>query len=482
LLFFDTRDQAQVHRVHEAGWEIMKACVELGGTITGEHGVGRAKAAAMRMVFSSDDLSFQYGLKQAFDPKGLLNPEKIFPETPAGEKQQAPAGGPMAPAGELAPENAAEAAEMVRQARAAGAALLPLGCGRQREFGNLSYRPVVPLRSSRLAAVIEYDPPNQIVTVGTGVTLRELQNMLAFNGQWLPVVPPHGQCSTAGSIAALGSCGPNRLRHGAPRDLILGLSFISGRGNLIRAGGKVIKNVAGYDITRLMVGSAGTLGFLTEITFRLAPLPQVCTAIHAAGTLEQCGAAASRLLRSKLEPVLVAAEPADDGIWTLFAGFEGFETTVRSQCGQTIELLAKSGLRVLKAENYDCHEGVFSAVFPKLVAAPYLIRADLPPDQVAHFIRSTREVLGGTGAILADFGCGRIHAAAGEITQPAWEDLGTRARESEGHVILETAPAEFKTHVDVFGPPRSAWRLMHRIKDQFDPDNIFAPGRLPGRK
>jgi glycolate oxidase subunit GlcD len=482
LLFFDTRDQDQVHRVHEAGWEIMQACVALGGTITGEHGVGKSKAAAMRMIFSDEDLSFQYGLKQAFDPEGLLNPEKIFPETPQGEAQLAPpVGRSFDPDADLTPEDAAEAADLVRAARAAGVALLPMGGGRQRDFGNLGTRPVVPLRSSRFAGVIEYDPPNQIVTVGTGVTLRELQNMLAFNGQWLPVVPPYGHCSTAGSVAALGSCGPDRLRHGAPRDLILGLRFVSGRGNLIRAGGKVIKNVAGYDITRLMVGSAGTLGFLTEITFRLAPLPQLCTALRATGTLEQCGAAASELLRSRLEPVLLAAEPAHNGTWSLVAGFEGFETTVRSQCGQAAGLLVKSGLTVLEPEDYDCHEGVSAPALRKL-EAPCVVRADLPSDQVASCVRSIGKAVAGTVSCLADFGCGRIYAAAGEITPPQWEELGMRVREHEGHVILEKAPAELKAQVDVFGPVRTAWQLMHRIKDQFDPDNIFAPGRLPGRK
>jgi FAD/FMN-containing dehydrogenase len=155
---------------------------------------------------------------------------------------------------------------------------------------------------------------------------------------------------------------------------------------------------------------------------------------------------------------------------------------VRSQCGQAGAVLAKSGLTVLQPENYDCHEGAFASAFRELLEAPCVVKADLPSDQVAPCLRSIREPVDGACSFLADFGCGRIYAAAGGITAARWEEISVKVLEHEGHAMLAKAPPEIKAQVDVFGPVRTAWQLMHRIKDQFDPDNIFAPGRLPGRK
>ena len=113
----------------------------------------------------------------------------------------------------------------------------------------------------------------------------------------LPARPPPGEEHTVGGLAALAACGPERLRYGAPRDLLLGLKFISGTGDLISAGGRVVKNVAGYDLTRLLVGSAGTLGLITELTFRVSSVPPRCLALAASGSLGQCSSGASELLR-----------------------------------------------------------------------------------------------------------------------------------------------------------------------------------------
>jgi FAD/FMN-containing dehydrogenase len=481
LLFFDSRDRDQLHRVHEAGWEIMKGCVDLGGTITGEHGVGSEKAKAMRMVFSEDDLEFQFALRRAFDPDGLLNPRKIFPGEPRIESTALAPAAPSAPPEQLVPADPKEAVEMVREALSRRVALLPIGGGSQRDYGNQLTRPALPLCSSRLCRVIEYDPANQVVTVGAGMPLRELQSLLASHNQWLPVVPPRGQCSALGSIVALGSCGPNRLRHGAPRDMILGLRFVSGRGKLIRGGGKVVKNVAGYDVTRLMAGSAGTLGFLTDITFKVAPLPEVDSAVRGIGPLEVCGAAAAELLRSRLEPVSIVAEPWGDNEWELAAGFEGFEPTVQWQTGQAAELMARLGMGRVGTAGYDCHHGTGRST-GSVLDYPCVVRADLPLDRAVAFVQSLHALATRPCAQVADLGCGRVRAGFEKIDESAWGMLCNLAGDHEGHVILESAPALLKERVDVFGPCRAEWQVMHRIKERLDPESIFSPGRLPGRK
>ncbi|MFV1968561.1 MAG: FAD-linked oxidase C-terminal domain-containing protein, partial [Pirellulaceae bacterium] len=307
LLLFDSRNSEQVRRVHKAGELIMKACVALGGTITGEHGIGTEKSDAMRLICSEDDLEFQRALRTAFDPADLLNPGKIFPPRAEAEAPTQPTDGPYRDKAELVPADVDDACAMVQSAYRDKVPLLPLGAATRPDFGNRSDCTFVRLRSTSLSDVVEYDPANQTIAVGAGMSVIGLQEVLAERKQWLPIRPPLGNNGTVGGLAATAACGPERLRYGGPRDLMLGLKFVSGTGRLITAGGRVVKNVAGYDVTRLLVGSAGTLGLLTELTFRVASLPECRRAFSAVGALEACQVAARELLCSKLEPTWVVA-------------------------------------------------------------------------------------------------------------------------------------------------------------------------------
>jgi FAD/FMN-containing dehydrogenase len=488
LLLFDSRDPDQLHRVHQAGQEIMEACVALGGTITGEHGVGVEKSDAMRLVFSEDDLDYQRRIRSAFDPDDLLNPGKILPPAGNGEPISEPAMANLPQDGELLPADVAEARDMVRRAYLDRVALLPQGNGTQPDFGNPWIEPVTRLRSTRLSGVIEHDPANQVVAVGSGMSLKSLQDLLAENGQWLPVRPPGGSEHTLGGIVALAACGPERLRYGAPRDLLLGLKFVSGTGREISAGGRVVKNVAGYDVTRLLVGSAGTLGLLTQLTFRVLSLPERCAELTGCGPLERCAEAAAELIQSKLEATFVVAVPDQPDLqagagdrWKLMAGFEGFEQTVEFQTQSCRQLFRTAGLDVGATGEYPPREGKCGAWFEKLSRSAYLLQMDFPPDEVAGLLTTEKGVLGGAAA-LADFGNGRLMASLPDLTAERFSQLCQSAEKSQGHVFLARAPDPFRQQHDVFGPPRAQWQLMHRIKAALDPHGVFAPGRMPGRR
>jgi len=484
LFLFDSRDEGQLQRVHEAGWEVMKACAALGGTITGEHGIGAAKIEAMRMVFSEDDLDAQRALRAVFDPAGLLNPGKVIPPPkPAPAAVRVPAREPASDR-RLAPSSAGEVCEIVRWAASRQVALLPLGGGRRADAGNSPAGPEMPLRSDKLSAIVEHDPSNQVVTVGAGLRLSALQEALAKHDQWLPLRPPLLDGCTLGGVVALGACGPERLLYGAPRDLVLGLRFVSGKGRLITAGGRVVKNVAGYDLLRLIVGSAGTLGFVTEVTFRVAAMPEACAEVSAAGPLQQCASAAAELLRSALALSLVAATPnaaAGGPAWRLAVGFEGFGETVNDQVEKCAALFAKHALSERRRRDYSVRDGVFGAAFESLCRGNFLVRADLPLDGVTEFAILAAE-RHPAQQMLLDFGCGRVLASLPNLPEDAWTRLCALARRLEGHARLERAPDEFKKRHDVFGPPRADWPLAHRLKDALDPRNVFAPGRMPGRK
>ncbi|MBW2623331.1 MAG: FAD-binding protein, partial [Deltaproteobacteria bacterium] len=245
LIFYDSRKTGQSEKAHRAAWEIMEACVELGGTISGEHGIGLEKLEAMRLIFSEHDLKFQRALKNAFDPHGLLNPGKVVP-APQEESTE-----PRAEKNRSAVntrEALGEIVEAVKQAVVEKQALSPIGNGTWHEYGNQCVGKPVPLKTSRLSHIVEFDHANQVVTAGAGVSLINIQERLRPHNQWLPIRPlPFLQSHSLGGMVATGACGPERAFYGAPRDLLLGLQLVDPHGRLVSTGGKVIKNVAGYD-------------------------------------------------------------------------------------------------------------------------------------------------------------------------------------------------------------------------------------------
>ena len=479
VIFFDGRVPEHTDRVHHAGHEVMQACVELGGTLSGEHGIGLEKIGGMQMLFSEDSLEFQRSIRQALDPGDLLNPDKIFPEPRPNELSTAPTAVELSD--ESTPANTAEACEIVRRAAGAGSALLPIGGGRRADFGNLSSKELGLLRSERLTDVVDYDHDNQVLVCGAGMKLIDVQELLSQRRQWLPLRPPLLDGCTVGGMAALGISGPERLAYGATRDRVLGLRFVSGEGREIVAGGRVVKNVAGYDVPRLLVGSAGTLGFITELTLYIAAAPELCRALVATGTLAQCAAAAAELLQSSLQMAFVTAQPAEGGAWQLSIGVEGFEVTVRSQLDGCLRVMQNHALQLGGEHKYSVAQGWHQNAFAALHAKDFLFRADLPMDVAAELVTNGGAVFDDT-ELLIDFGTGRVHAALAELSDEEWPQLCALAQQHGGHALLERAPADFKTRHDPFGPARPEWRLTHQLKTRLDPHGVFAPGRLPGRK
>ena len=488
LIFFDSRDSDQLKRVKKAGWEIMEACVELGGTISGEHGVGLEKMNAMRLIFSEQDFTAQRGLQQAFDPDKLLNPGKVIPGSDqnenAGEAQinQKPIRTRIESAAEK------EIIEIIQSAAANENALLPAGCGTFGHFGNLPSRGCEFLYSTELDQIVEFDPYNQFVSVGAGVSLKALQRQLSDQNQWLPIRPSFSvQEHSIGGVMALAACGPERMHYGAPRDFVLGLRFLNGSGQKISTGGKVVKNVAGYDMTRLMIGSAGTLGLITEVTCRVMTVPERCTAISVEGLLPDCSDLASAAITSQLTPVFVVIIPENvqnDEMTSrrcrLEIGFEGFDKTVDEQLQRTRIMFEKDGLVLKHQQDYSVQDGIFKDIYIELAQSSFILRADLPLDQGVRFAQSLDNWLSEPQLFL-DYGCGRIFAGFETMPDGMWGQLCDLGNQLGGHVVMEKATVEFKEHNDVFGFDRPEWKVMHRIKNALDPHHIFAPGRMPGK-
>jgi FAD/FMN-containing dehydrogenase len=318
-----------------------------------------------------------------------------------------------------------------------------------------------------------------------GMRLAELQQFLADHNQWLPLRPPlAGMAHTLGGIVALGHCGPERISYGAPRDLLLGLRFIDGKGRGINAGGRVVKNVAGYDMTRLLAGSAGMLGLITQATLRVAAIPEQCRLLKGRGALADCSRAALDLLASDNPPVFAVGLPetVEDGrgTWTLGVGFEGFSRQVSAQLDRLTRWYERYGLTPSAPESYDCYDGWIGPRSADLVRRDFLCRIHCRPDRLPAFLALSAQCLPNAVAWV-DFGSGCIWAAFDALDAEQWHVLTQAAVRHQGHALLVKATGEFKRAQDVFGPPRTGWAVMRRIKDALDPHHIFCPGRMPGR-
>jgi glycolate oxidase subunit GlcD len=362
LICFDSRFADQVQRVKDAGRELMEVCVAAGGTITGEHGVGLDKRELLPLVFSDADMNAMLLVRAAFDPLGLCNPGKIVPmlrgcgeaKAIAAEVQELPMDSRIEQVGKkdlpplvrerrqatlpdlfyslahivgeahivsqnetviVSPASAEEISEILKLASREGWKVLPAGGGTWlRTTANLI------VSTLRLNQIIEHEPADLIAIAQAGVTLTDFNAKLAENGQWLPLDPPDDGRATLGGVVATGIGGPQQLGYGRPRGSVIGMKVVLADGSMIKAGGRVVKNVAGYDLCKLFTGSYGSLGIITELNFKLRPRPAREATVIARGAVEDLRKGARAILEARLFPV--AAEIVNDELLVRFAGNE----------------------------------------------------------------------------------------------------------------------------------------------------------------
>ncbi|MBU0464234.1 MAG: FAD-binding protein [Proteobacteria bacterium] len=505
LLLFDSRNPGELEKVHKAGWDIMKACVELGGTISGEHGIGREKQEAMKMIFSGDDLNTQQTVKLAFDPGNVFNPNKVIPLSKSpGQPLESFEPTILKRLGGASCKGVPEAIAAIKNAKNAGKSVIAVGADTFSHYGNLCKENVTAVSTLAMTDIIEYDSDNLYITLGAGISLHELQEILGKNNQWLSLRPPFfGSKASTGSLVAMGTSGPERMFYGAPRDFLLGLQYIDSQGRIISTGGKVVKNVAGYDMTRLMTGSNGNLGIITEATWRVSTRPELCKALSMTGNLDDCFGAVLELMNANLFPAFVAAVPEnnipkDNGPdqfpdqfpkqWKMVVGFEGMANVVEHQVEQCSLLLGKHKLKKLETWDYLLIDGCFKDIFNKIAMAPYTLKLGTATGKMLDLINVINSIDGiktqaRMSDWLLDFGCGRIFSALDSLDGDQWTSLTHGAMSLDGHVHLEKAPESFCREQDVFGGfPRPEWAMMHKIKKALDPHSLFAPGRMPGKK
>ena len=389
----------------------------------------------------------------------------------------------VAPSFVVEPGSTEEIGELMRFANDRDLAVAPRGGGTSMSLGNPPRELDLVLGTTRMNAVVEHVPGDQVVRVQSGIRFGDLQERLAGSDQMLGVDPPEaGEGATVGGIVAANSSGPKRYRYGTIRDLIIGITVVLADGTVAKAGGKVVKNVAGYDLSKLFTGSLGTLGVIAECNFRLHPRPETArtVAVELPDTAS-AGAASQAILHAQVVPSAVELLWGDD-TRMLTVLIEGIPSGVEAQAETASHILGSFGeVRTLE----DDEAG--SSAPPGAGDDGAAVKISAPPAELAGVLDSTLGAssrLGVTPRITGHAGTGVTYVGLSGGDEAARAGVVEELREiwlrRGGSVIVREASPAFKERVEAWGPIGTRLDLTRRVKEKFDPRGILNPGRFVG--
>lgn len=380
------------------------------------------------------------------------------------------------------PSAESQVAAVLRLASSAGLGVAPRGGGSKLGWGNAPRSIDLILSTRRLDRVIEHAWGDMTATVQAGCRVAELQRVLAEHGQRLALDPLWPERATVGGILATNDSGALRARYGTLRDLILGVTIALPDGTLARSGGKVVKNVAGYDLPKLMNGALGTLGVITEATFRLYPLPAHvrCLRFHASEV-----SALHRLMLRVLDSTLVLTGAqlavASEAAPVLDLRCEGIADALDDQIAQLMQLGTGLSVEPLEAGDWDMYEALWTDAEQSLVC-----KVSVLPGDVHALVQTIRRVAEPLRLIwdlkIQALGSGmlRVSGANEQALLAALSILRAEIGQLSGSCVALHAPLDVKQRIDVWGAEPGALPLMRRVKDRFDPQHVLNPGRFVG--
>ena len=401
----------------------------------------------------------------------------------------------MAPERVVRPASVSQVCRIMAIASARRLAVVPVGSGAHLGAGAAPRRPFLALSLASLDALVDHQPANMTLTAQAGMSLAQLQAATAGSGQWLPVDPPFPDQTSVGGLISANLSGPSRFSQGTVRDLLIGITVVRADGSVVKSGGRVVKNVAGYDLGKLYCGALGTLGVIVEASFKVRTLPQTRAVVRI-----KCPDPAmaldlvERILTAPLEPLfleLTARVPAMGCV--LVVGFGGSGEDVADQAATMraladgaggLDEMAGDQADALMAELRDSRAG----------GGAFLgLKASVPTTKAAAFIAALEEGgrAGGLAmAVQAHAGNGIIHVRVEHPDEHPDEHpvegsaraivkrLRAAAASLGGTLVVEHADPSIKPGLDLWGGGIEGLALMKRIKQTLDPGEVLSPGRF----
>lgn len=404
------------------------------------------------------------------------------------------------------PEDEGQVSRILKWAGSSGCLTVPRGGGTKDALGNVAKQADLILSMKKMSGILQHSAGDLMVTALPGTTLDEVQNALRSEGQFLPLDPGHARTSTLGGIVASAASGPKRAMYGTVRDHLIATRVVMTDGTVIRTGAKVVKNVAGYDMNKLFAGSMGTLGVLTELTFKIRPLPPDCGMLvfqsdHAA----QWRQLQEALLDSPLEPCAaelvspsLAADLFGSPVPAFMVLFEDVAPSVQYQLGVVRSLAVEIGFKAVnefrgreqtelvidRLRNIVPDAGTVPA--DRLAISVKLMTAPMDVPAVWEQVSSSAASLGFT----PEFSGGIVTGVSYVTVRSEWErldevtgwlhQLRAEMERLQGAAVIMLAPQRVRSAASVWGAAGGSLKLMEGIKRQMDPAGILNCGRFAG--
>jgi glycolate oxidase FAD binding subunit len=373
----------------------------------------------------------------------------------------------------------AELGQIVREAVTRGHAVYPLGGRTLLGFGYPPSKPGIGVDLRRLDQVIDYPARDMTITVQAGITIAKLQGILAAENQQLPVDVPFPEQATLGGAIAVNASGPRRYGYGTLRDYIIGISFINDKGQEVKAGGRVVKNVAGYDLMKLHIGALGTLGIVTQVTLKVRPRPTAVAQYNFPCSENELQATLNKIHTTQTRPTWVEVlSDGHDRNHTVSVGFENSLETVQWQ-------VRKIGHELNHPQACVTEPGVPTPYAPgewTTIHEPgqgVQLKVCLLPSRLPTFLPVLRQFEHSMWQ--ASAGNGIVSGCIRDLTLDRARTMLRRLLDAvgpEGNVVVARCPPEWKRELPVWGKPRGDHGLMRRVKAALDPRGIFNPGRF----
>lgn len=381
------------------------------------------------------------------------------------------------------PADAESCARTLGEASAAKRSVRVRGAGTKDYLGGELAATDLVLATTAMRGIVAHVPADLTVTVAAGTSLAEVRGTLAAAGQVLPLDPPHADRATIGGIIASNSTGFRRARYGGVRDQLIGTTLALADGTVAHAGGRVVKNVAGYDLNKLFIGSLGTLGVIAECTLKVLPRPAAAGGVRARfARASDAFGAADGVASTSARPASLVVDASSRGAFELLVLAEGAAPAVE----RTLEIAGASvHANGSKAERDDAIEGTLSPLRELPATSDgVVVRASLPPAAQAAFA-DTAMRLEGFARLVADAASGIVHVALrgdDDALVIAADALLAAARVCGGTAHVERRPEALRRRIAAWGDGDvPGLFLMRRLKDAFDPNGILEPARGPVR-